>query len=162
MQATERVVGSLFSVVHRMKSAPVDDGAERGSLPVLYLLRNGPSRASDLANHLNLDLSTVSRHVTSLHRQGLVDRSPDPADGRASLLQVTEQGEAVLRHAMDQRRALLTAALSSWTAAERATLATLLARLDDDLVTAIAALTGHDPHHPAAPKPHPPLQGAAR
>jgi DNA-binding MarR family transcriptional regulator len=161
VQATEQVAGSLFSVVHRMKSAPVDDGVERGSLPVLYLLRKGPSRASDLASHLNLDLSTVSRHVASLHRQGLVDRSPDPADGRASLLELTGSGETVLRRAMDQRRELLTAALSSWTADERTTLATLLARLDDDLVTAISALAEHD-HVPSAPKPHPPLQGAAR
>lgn len=163
MQATERVAGSLFSVVHRMKSAPVDDGVERGSLPVLYLLRKGPCRASDLAAHLGLDLSTVSRHVTSLHKQGLVDRSPDPADGRASLLQVTPRGEEVLGAVMDQRRALLTSALSSWTDDEREALATMLARLDDDLASAIAALTEHDhPSHPSTVTAHQPLQGAAR
>jgi DNA-binding MarR family transcriptional regulator len=162
VQATERVAGSLFSVVHRMKSAPVDDGVERGSLPVLYLLRNGPCRASDIASHLALDLSTVSRHVSSLHKQGLVDRSPDPADGRASLLQVTARGEEVLRAAMDQRRALLAAALSSWTPEERKELAALLARLDDDLMTAISALTVHQPVSAPHPALQGPPQGAAR
>jgi DNA-binding MarR family transcriptional regulator len=115
-----------------------------------------------VAAHLALDLSTVSRHVASLHRQGLVDRSPDPADGRASLLHVTATGEEVLRAAMDQRRQLLSSALSSWTPQERQALADLLARLDDDLATAISALTDHD-HTPApAGVPHQPLQGAAR
>jgi DNA-binding MarR family transcriptional regulator len=124
-------------VVHRVKTAPLDEPVERGSLPVLYLLHRGPARASDLASHLGLDLSTVSRHVTALHRGGWVEKRPDPDDGRAVTIAITTSGSKALAVAMERRRDLLDTALASWSVADRDRLAQLLARLDDDLAEAL-------------------------
>ena len=54
-----------------------------------------PVRLSDLAQELGVDVSTVSRQVQALEQKGLVDREPDPVDGRAMLLQLTRKGRAV-------------------------------------------------------------------
>jgi DNA-binding MarR family transcriptional regulator len=54
-----------------------------------------PVRLSDLAQELGVDVSTVSRQVQALEQKGLVDREPDPVDGRAQLLQLTRKGKAV-------------------------------------------------------------------
>ena len=55
----------------------------------------GPVRLSDLAHELGVDVSTVSRQVQALEQKGLLDREPDPDDGRAMLLQLTRKGRAV-------------------------------------------------------------------
>ena len=52
-------------------------------------------RASDLAEQFALDKGSVSRAVHQLVELGLIARTPDPADGRASILTGTE--EAVRR-----------------------------------------------------------------
>jgi DNA-binding MarR family transcriptional regulator len=56
----------------------------------------GPLRLSTLAAALCLDISTVSRQVPVLERQGWVTRKRDPEDQRAQLLQLTDAGRAVL------------------------------------------------------------------
>ena len=83
--------------------AKVTTGPE-GDLSPLFLLvklaHHGPRRASDLAEQMCADPSTVSRQVASLVRSGLVERRADPHDGRASILVPTELGlRAVEQHA---------------------------------------------------------------
>ncbi|MEX2503458.1 MAG: MarR family transcriptional regulator, partial [Egicoccus sp.] len=62
---------------------------------LLRICDQGGMRLSALAEAMGLDVSTVSRHVTRLEQDGYVTRSPDPDDGRASLLTTTEAGRAV-------------------------------------------------------------------
>jgi DNA-binding MarR family transcriptional regulator len=90
----------------------------------------------DLAARNALDPSTVSRAVTTLVQHGLVRRTADPADGRASILRLTERGEVALRDTHDRYDALLDQALSGWSAADLATFCALLRRFADDLTIA--------------------------
>ena len=46
---------------------------------------------------------------------GLVDRTPDPADGRATLIAVTEEGVRRLAAVAAERRSLFAGRLSDWT-----------------------------------------------
>ena len=50
-----------------------------------YLQQDGPQNVSALADRLNLDGSTVTRQVTALQHDGLVERQRDPNDGRGTL-----------------------------------------------------------------------------
>lgn len=93
----------------------------------------GPLRAADLAEHACLDPSTVSRHLGSLEGDGYVDRTPDPDDGRATLLQVTSAGERFLAEVREQRIAVLSDAVSEWSDKDIATLTRLNRRLAKDL-----------------------------
>lgn len=87
-------------------------------LPSFTLLRRlgecGPARASDLAVLSGLDLSTVSRQVASLEHVGLVERRPDPLDGRASLLLLTSRGRSVSGRLSKARRAMFAEVLAEW------------------------------------------------
>jgi len=101
------------------------------------LAESGPMRLSDLAARVAVDVSTASRQVQQLQRAGLLDRVVDPDDRRASRLRLSGEGERVLALLRQARRALFERVLAGWTAAERRTFATLLARLADDLETSM-------------------------
>lgn len=53
----------------------------------------GPVRPSDLAVHMNLDLSTLSRNLQPLVAQGWLSIDPGP-DARSRLVSLTEAGRA--------------------------------------------------------------------
>jgi DNA-binding MarR family transcriptional regulator len=90
-------------------------------------------RLGDLAESMRLDASTVSRHVQQLSDHGFVRRDPDPADGRASIIDVTDEGRTALRMTFDQRRAFLTDAMAEWTEDDRERVRHDIARLTADL-----------------------------
>ncbi len=66
---------------------------------VLYTLSKCPEpiRISELNRHVLLSQPALSRLVDRLAERGLVDRRPDPADGRGVRLALTEAGRAVQR-----------------------------------------------------------------
>ncbi len=62
---------------------------------VLLELNAAPGRSlrmQDLGERVVLSRSRVSRLVDDLERQGLVERRPDPADGRATLASLSAAG----------------------------------------------------------------------
>lgn len=94
-----------------------------------------PVRSRDLARSEGLDPSTMSRRLTSLVDRGLVAREPDPADGRASLLCLTDEGRDAVRQERARRVALVTDALEGWDDDDSRDLARLLGQLTDSLET---------------------------
>jgi DNA-binding MarR family transcriptional regulator len=90
----------------------------------------GSVRASDLGAYFGIDKGAISRQVALLERVGLVARAPDPRDGRAQPLVVTEEGRNRLAHARNGRRALVREQLDQWPPDEVATLARLLGRFN--------------------------------
>lgn len=92
-----------------------ETGVEHSALLLLLPLRQeGPLRITDLAELKQADPSTISRQAAQLVRAGLVRREPDPVDGRACLLALTEPGDAACRRLLAARRAFLSAALHDW------------------------------------------------
>jgi DNA-binding MarR family transcriptional regulator len=94
-----------------------------------HLQQHGPQNVSALAGRLNLDGSTVTRQVTALQRDGLVERHPDPRDGRGTVIEPTEKGLTQVNAVRLARRALYDKMLHDWTREERAELARSLERL---------------------------------
>jgi DNA-binding MarR family transcriptional regulator len=92
-----------------------------------------PIRMSELAGSVELDLSTVSRQIRNLVVSGLVARVPDPQDGRASLLSLSDRGWLVLESVSEARRQALAEAVAEWTEEERSALASGMARLEAGL-----------------------------
>ena len=66
---------------------------------VLYTLAKcgEPVRISDLHRHVLLSQPALSRMVDRLVRRGMIERQPDPADGRGVRLSLTAAGRAVQR-----------------------------------------------------------------
>jgi DNA-binding MarR family transcriptional regulator len=108
---------------------------DRASYPILRRVAEGEAlRLTEVAHALQLDVSTVSRQVKHLEVSGLIARRSDPSDGRAAALVLTPSG----RDALDRLRAAhhrtIAQILDGWSPAERAALATGLARLAADFV----------------------------
>jgi DNA-binding MarR family transcriptional regulator len=114
---------------------------------VLYTLSKCPEpvRPSELNRHVLLSQPALSRLVDRLAERGMVERKPDPADGRGVLLSLTPTGQALQRqvgrgHARDVARAM-TAGL---TPAELRQLETICLKLAGQPATAAAAANGSD------------------
>lgn len=137
----DSVLDAMMTVGRTMRQRVAGDELEPG---IFWLLKSiaaqGPLRVTELASCTNLDTSTVSRHVAQLDRAGLVERTPDPADGRAHRLQLTEAGRNGLHAAFERRRGLLRRALDHWDADDVVHLDRLLGRFVADLDTLNAEL----------------------
>ncbi|MFF5785031.1 MarR family winged helix-turn-helix transcriptional regulator [Streptomyces sp. NPDC012693] len=86
----------------------------------------GPQRATELAGYFGVGKATMSRQLRALEDLGLVARDPDPADGRASLVRLTDEGRNRFGRVRDARRERYVRKLADWDRAEVAELARLL------------------------------------
>jgi DNA-binding MarR family transcriptional regulator len=128
---------------------PVD----RAAVPVLRLLADapGPLRPGELAARLAVEAPHVTRQIQRLEKSGLVERVPDPCDGRARQVRLTGTGrEAVDRIRVVSRR-WMSEALAGWTEPDRRLFATLLHRMVDDFLAHAAEYgtlgSEHRPSH---------------
>jgi DNA-binding MarR family transcriptional regulator len=78
-----------------------------------HLLRRGPLSPGELAALERVQPQSLTRTLTSLDLNGLTLREPDAADGRRSLLAITEAGLLALRTEMDQRDSWVAAAMAA-------------------------------------------------
>ncbi|WP_242580538.1 MarR family transcriptional regulator [Streptomyces sp. MST-110588] len=117
--------GELARAVH-----PDLESAAYGLL--MRLADAGQQRATDLAGYFGVGKATMSRQLRALEDLGLVAREPDPADGRAVLVRLTDEGRARFTRVRDGRRAQYARRLAAWDRKEVAELARLLHRLNGE------------------------------
>ncbi|RLV78058.1 MarR family transcriptional regulator [Streptomyces rapamycinicus NRRL 5491] len=95
------------------------------------LSKEGPASASALAAAERVRPQSMAATLAALDERGLIQRRPDPGDGRRQLVSVSETGGAFLA---DKRRAgeewLARALESGYTEAEREAILEALALLD--------------------------------
>jgi DNA-binding MarR family transcriptional regulator len=88
-------VGRLTRLLRRVGTSSAELG--HGAVSALFtLVRHRSMRLGDLAAREGVAPPTLSRIVASLVERGFVVRTPDPHDGRASLVTPTEEGERVV------------------------------------------------------------------
>ncbi|MGA4839636.1 MarR family winged helix-turn-helix transcriptional regulator [Streptomyces sp. G45] len=95
-----------------------------------FLDETGPRRATDLAAFIGVGKATMSRQLRALEQLGLVAREPDPADGRAWLVRLSEEGRERFRTVRSARRERYVRQLAGWDRKEVAELARLLGQLN--------------------------------
>lgn len=105
---------------------------ERAALAQLG--RSGPSTSSALARELQVTAQSMGSTVAALRERGLIERRPDPDDGRRVVLTVSDAGHQALRDKRNARTELVAEALTSGTFSAQemqqlASAATLLERL---------------------------------
>ena len=96
--------------------------------------RHGPLTPSELAGHERVQRPTATRVLARLEELGLVDRAPDPADRRSSLISVSAGGRTLLRRQRSRKNQFLARRLATLEPDEVATLdraAAILERLLD-------------------------------
>ena len=90
----------------------------------------GRQRATELAAYIGVGKATMSRQLRALEQLGLLAREPDPADGRAWLVALTEEGQQRVSRVREARRARYAGRLADWNPAEVTELARLLNQLN--------------------------------
>ena len=120
-----------------------DGEIETAAYKGLFHLVRTSMRSSELATALNADPSTVSRHVAFLVKEGLVRREADPADGRATLLVITEAGRRRVEGMRAMRREAFESAMTDWSQDELSTLVVLFDRFVDAAEQLIAPAGEH-------------------
>jgi DNA-binding MarR family transcriptional regulator len=93
------------------------------------LLEHGDVRLSVLADHLRIAARSATEVVDDLQSRGLVERHPDPADRRATLVVLTDAGAAAGTAIRAARAAAADRFFATLTAADRADLARILQTL---------------------------------
>ena len=128
------VAERLISAAHRLKQfANAQLAASRTSVPRTRLLAAVQSRPrqrmGDLAARLDITGRTLTVMVDALEQEGLLARTVDPGDRRATLLELTPAGHQFVRHAAEVRDEIWEQAVAALTPAERQQLVHLLSRL---------------------------------
>ncbi|MEU0007766.1 MarR family transcriptional regulator [Streptomyces sp. NPDC006314] len=90
----------------------------------------GGQRATELAAYIGVGKATMSRQLRALEDLGLIARQPDPADGRAWLVTLTDEGRGRVGKVREARRARYVSQLAHWDRREVAELARLLHQLN--------------------------------
>jgi DNA-binding MarR family transcriptional regulator len=84
--------------------------------------RYGPLTPSELAERESVRRPTATRIVASLEERGLVARTADPGDRRASLITATPEGRALLKRLRSRKNAYIAKRLRGMDADEIETL----------------------------------------
>lgn len=92
----------------------------------------------DIAARVGVEAPTISRMVQRMERVGLVERRPDPCDGRIQRVWLTQQGRAARPQVEQAWTALEAATLDSLDDNERAALVGLLGRVRSNLQRVLA------------------------
>lgn len=140
LAAVDHLLSQLHDFMRQMKRGVATleglrrDGIEYAAYGLLaHLVMDGPKRTTALAEAVHADPSTVSRQTAALVRHGLLERRPDPEDGRASILAATPDGERVFRDNRREHVQWMAETLHGWSMAEVEQLAGLLARLNGNV-----------------------------
>jgi DNA-binding MarR family transcriptional regulator len=139
----DELMDVLRTIVRASRSArqlPLEEDLPAWTVAVLSLLaREGEQRLGRIAAHLEVDPSVASRQVAALEQLGLVQRRPDPADGRAQLFAASDTGLATLTDYRELRARWVADALEGWDDAEVAQLVNRFDLLVGDLHHALCA-----------------------
>ncbi len=132
LDGIEREFGVLIRRVRRVigeRARAVHEGLQPSSYLLLsHLAEVGPSRSSVFVDAFDIDKGAISRQVQHLVELGLVERAPDPADGRAMLISATPDAVARLAAVQAERRRFLDARLDGWSDEELEMLVSMLGR----------------------------------
>src|SRR6188472_3583051 len=102
-ELASRLRVDLARVARRLRQA-ADSGLSPTQTSALASIeRCGPMTPSELATVERVQRPTVTRLLRRLEEPGLVSRTPDPADGRSTLLTVTAAGSELLASARTRK-----------------------------------------------------------
>ena len=99
-EAWEALFRAQATVHRELMAHDVWDRLSPTEYGVLYALSAAPGglRVTELSEDALLTQAGISRLVARLEGSGLLERVPDPEDGRASRIRLTEAGAAAQRH----------------------------------------------------------------
>lgn len=130
--AAARDLVALFGRLrNRMRALPVDGLTPSQTAVLLRLFKDGASSTTVLAVAEGVRSQSMTATLNSLEERGLIERQPDPEDGRRQIVTLSAQGRA---RSTDDKRGrqdwLVQSLQDRYTVAELATINEALALLE--------------------------------
>ncbi len=110
------VLGQLIRRLRVEHRFPISHGSVLGRLD-----REGALSVSDLATAERVRPQSMAQTVSDLEGDGLVERNPDPSDGRRALVSLTPQGKQTLEADRRNREGWLVKAIEELPAEDQET-----------------------------------------
>lgn len=105
---------SIGLLLRRLRHVQTDDELSLPEASALKRLeRAGPTTVTALAKEEQISVQSIGSTLAGLQARGLLERRPDPDDGRRSFLSITETGRAALEGKNNARTEHMVAALSA-------------------------------------------------
>ena len=130
-QLVDALVMTSFATMAVLNRIAAEHDLSLTQLRVLAILRDRRVKMSELTNFLGLDKSTVSGLVDRAEKRGLLQRAPNPHDGRGVDVFLAPSGMRLAERGVAQAAQSLSPMPSALTPAEGRRVATLLERMLD-------------------------------
>jgi len=105
---------SIGLLVRRLRQIPVEGELTLSETSALARLdRGGPTTPGALAKQEQISPQSMGATLGALEARGLIERAPDPADGRRAVMSITEAGRQLLRSRRTAKVQQLSRALST-------------------------------------------------
>lgn len=118
----------LFAKAIDMHLRPL--GLSAAYMPVFFALVRGDELSQRaLTEAASVEQPTMAATLRRMERDGLLERRPDPSDGRGTLYRLSERGIAMAGKAREHGRDVHAAALEGISEAESAAMLATLARV---------------------------------
>jgi DNA-binding MarR family transcriptional regulator len=125
----DALVRASFATMAVLNRVGAEHDLSLTQLRVLAILRDRRVKMSELADYLGLDKSTISGLVDRAEKRGLLQREPNPADGRAVDVFLTNGGVRLVEIGASEIAQALAPMTGQLTKADTRRLATLLERI---------------------------------
>ncbi|WP_299147061.1 MarR family transcriptional regulator [uncultured Tateyamaria sp.] len=136
------LAGGIALVIRALLVAGRKGQPAEGKMPfnplyfnMLRTLDEGPTRPTHMGQKLGVSKTTLSAAVKALEKRGLLQRAPDPDDGRAQVLSVTDEGRDVITAIKRQDKRNAAAMLAVLEPGETAAFASAFRRIGEALDT---------------------------
>jgi DNA-binding MarR family transcriptional regulator len=109
-ESAARLRFAIVRTARRLRQEAAGGGTEltpTSASALATVERHGPLTPSELAEIERIKRPTATRTLRVLEEAGLVDRAPDPVDGRSSLVSVNAAGRERLRRLRGRKNAYL-------------------------------------------------------
>jgi DNA-binding MarR family transcriptional regulator len=106
-EAASRLRLAVTRTARRLRQEAGGDLSPSQSAALATIERHGPLTPSELAGREQVKRPTATRIIAGLEDAGLVERTPDPADGRSALIGATAAGRALVRRLRTRKTAYL-------------------------------------------------------
>jgi DNA-binding MarR family transcriptional regulator len=135
MGALTRLEQASTSLRNRLRDHTGVSGTDLSVLQYIWRAKSGRRsvRVKDLTTHLGLTGPAVTGIIDRLERQGILQRVPNPEDGRSRFIELTPGQEQVFAAALDSTNEQLHELLSSFSERERRR----IVRIVDRIVSAL-------------------------
>lgn len=137
-QSLEMIELELAILIRRTTSIATNKkigNLDRSAYLLLHQIASrGSAGVKALAGEFQLDISTVSRQAAALEQKGYLYRIPDPLDGRAYSLQITELGTKELTEYKQARMERISELIKGWSDEERKSFGQLLKKFNQSFM----------------------------